>query len=163
MILRRLLLPILLATPVLAHNGNLSGTWTLATAPDIAKAIEAAVAPLNFLVRPIARKRLAKTNTAYGTLRITQEGSDIAIQTDQRPPQRMPADGQPVAWTREDGETFMISARMDGEDLVQTFKAHDGERTNVYRLDPATHALTLSVTVASPRLPAPLVYTLVYR
>lgn len=159
----RLILSLLLSLPALAQNGGLSGTWTLATAPDLAKAIEATVAPMNFVVRPIARSRLAKTNTAYATLRIEQEATEIIIQTDQRAPQHMPADGQPVVWTREDGEKFVISVRRNQDDLVQTFKAKDGERTNVYHLDPATRTLTLSVTVTSPRLPRPLTYALVYR
>jgi hypothetical protein len=152
----------LLAVPALAQNGSLAGTWTLATAPDLAKAIDSVVAPMNFLVRPIARSRLAKTNTAYTTLHISQDAGTVTIQPDQRIPQRMPSDGQPVAWTREDGEKFVVSARLDGDDLVQTFKATDGERTNVYHLDSVNHTLTLSVTVASPRLPRPLTYALVY-
>ena len=160
---RRLFLSLLLTLPAAAQDSGLSGTWTLVEAPDLAKVIDAVVASMNFLARPIARSRLAHTNTAYGTLRIDQQPAEILIQTDQRAPQRMPADGQPVEWTREDGERFVISARRERGDLVQTFQARDGERTNVFHLDPASHTLTLSVTVTSPRLPRPLTYALVYR
>jgi hypothetical protein len=75
----------------------------------------------------------------------------------------MPADGRAVDWTREDGEKFRISARMDQDDLVQTYQAEDGERTNVFHVDATNRTLTLAVTVASPRLPGPLRYTLTYR
>jgi hypothetical protein len=161
--IRRLLLPLLLALPAVAQTSGLSGTWTLAEAPDLPKVIEAATASMNFITRPIARSRLAKTNTAYRTLRIDLDASEVTIQPDQRIAQRMPADGQPVVWTREDGETFLLTVRRDKDDLVQTFKASDGQRTNVYHLDPASRTLTLAVTVTSPRLPQPLTYTLVYR
>jgi hypothetical protein len=160
---RRLILSLLLTLPAMGQASGLSGTWTLAVVPDLARAIEEVVAPLNFLVRPIARARLAKTSTPYQALRIALDPTTISIQADQNAAQHMPADGQPVVWTREDGEKFIISAHPVGDDLVQTFKAKDGERTNRYHLDQATHTLDLSVTIASPRLPRPLAFTLVYR
>jgi hypothetical protein len=159
----RLLLPLLFALPLAAQNPGPVGDWALASAPDLAKVIAAATAPMNFITRPIARARLAKTNEAYRTVRIQREAGTIAITYDQRQPQLMPADGRSVDWTREDGEKFRISARMDQDDLVQTYQAEDGARTNVFHVDPASHNLTLAVTISSPRLPGPLTYTLSYR
>jgi hypothetical protein len=75
----------------------------------------------------------------------------------------MPADGSPVPWTREDGEKFLISARLEQGDLIQSYRAEDGERVNVLHVDPATRTLTLAVTVTSPRLPRPVSYTMAYR
>jgi hypothetical protein len=160
--IRRLFLSTLVALPALAQGGGLWGTWTLVSTPDLAKAIEAAIAPLNPLVRPFARARLARANTPCTTLRIDPDPDGITIQTDQRAPQHVPADGRPMVWTRNDGEKLFISARLDQDDLVQTFRTRDGERTTVFHPDPASHTLTLKVTVTSPRLPNPLVYTLVY-
>jgi hypothetical protein len=159
----RLLLPILIALPLAAQNPGPVGDWALVSAPDLAKVIATAIAPMNFIVRPIARARLAKTNEAYRTVRIQRESGTITITYDQRQPQLMPADGRAVDWTREDGEKFRISARMDQDDLVQTYQAEDGERTNVFHVDATNRTLTLAVTVASPRLPGPLRYTLTYR
>jgi hypothetical protein len=159
----RFIVPLLLAIPLAAQNPGPFGTWTLASAPDLAKAIADATAPMNFITRPIARSRLAKTNAVYRTLRIERVPAGISIWYDQRQPQVMPADGTAVPWTREDGEKFLISARLDQDDLVQTYQAEDGRRSNVFHLDPAGRTLTLAVTVTSPRLPGPLNYTLAYR
>jgi hypothetical protein len=158
-----LTLLILCTAPLLAADPVPFGGWTLAAAPDLRQVIAAATAPLNFLVRPIARSRLAKTNEAYRTLTLVRGERTFSVQFDQRPALVMPADGSAVAWTREDGETFRIAARMEQDALVQTFQAADGTRTNVFRPDPATGGLSLAVRITSPRLPAPLVYTLDYR
>jgi len=133
------------------------GSWTLDAAPDLPKVIEAATASMNFITRPIARSRLNKTNEVYQTVRIEREAGTISIQYGQRQPQRMPADGSTVAWTREDGE------KAERDDLVQTYKAEDGERTNVFHVDPDSRILTLKVTVTSPRLPRPVSYAITYR
>jgi hypothetical protein len=156
-------LALLIAVPLAAQNPGPFGTWTLASAPDLAKAIAEATAPMNFLTRPIARSRLAKTNSVYQTLRIERVPAGISIGYDQRLPQVMPADGSAVAWTREDGEKFLISAHLDQDDLVQTYQAEDGRRSNVFHLDPGSRTLTMAVTVTSPRLPGPVNYTLAYR
>jgi len=158
--LPRFLLPALFALPLAAQP---FGTWTLVSAPDLPGIIEAATAPMNFITRPIARSRLKATNSVYRTVRIEREDGGIAIQYDQRQPQHLPADGRTVQWTREDGQSFLISARMDGDDLVQTYQAEDGQRTNRFHLDPASRVLSLRVTVTSPRLPGPLDYTLTFR
>jgi hypothetical protein len=153
--------PLLLAIPLAAQAPL--GTWSLASSPDLPAIIEAATAKMNFVTRPIARGRLKKTNTAYQRIRIERTAAEFAFTYDDRQPQRMPADGKAVDWKREDGEKFLISTRTDKDDLVQTYKAEDGERTNVFHVDPATHVLSLTVTVKSAKLPAPVVYTLTYK
>jgi len=155
------LLPLLLALPLAGQVP--AGSWSLAAAPDLTAVIEAATAPMNFLTRPFARSRLKQTNPLHAHIRIAHPGSEITIQYDDSPAQHMPDDGSPVAWKREDGESFMISARTDPDGLVQTYKAEDGERSNRFRLDPATGSLALTVTIRSGRLPGPVTYTLSYR
>ena len=157
------LLCLLLALPLAAQAPGPFGAWTLASAPDLPRAIDAATAAMNFITRPIARSRLRKTNEVYRTIRIEREAGGLSIQYDQRQPQHMPADGHAVPWTREDGEKLLLSARLDLDDLIQTYKADDGERTTVFHVDAATRTLTLRVTVTSPRLPGPLSYAVTYR
>jgi hypothetical protein len=156
-------LPAFLAAPMAAQSPGLFGTWTLTAVPDLTPIIESATASMNFVTRPIARARLKKATLAFQTIRIDRGPDDIGIQYEQRLPQRMPADGRAVAWTREDGEKMQISARMDQDDLVQHYQAADGERTNVFHVDPRTRTLTLGVTILSPRLPAPVTFSLTYR
>ncbi len=154
-------LPFLLALPLAAQAPL--GHWTLAGAPDVPAIIEAATAPMNFVTRPIARSRLRKTNPVYQAIRLERTPGEYVITYDLRAPQHMPANGAAVPWKREDGDKFLISAAADKDDLVQRYKAEDGERTNVFHLDPASRTMTLTVTVTSAKLPRPVVYTITYK
>lgn len=127
----------------------------------MAKAIEAATADMNVLTRPIARGRLTKLNPIYQRVALHQGPSETTVQLDDRAPIRMPADGRVVAWTREDGEIFQVSARLQGDQLVQHLQGADGARTNTFRLD-AAQQLTLSVEVKSAKLSRALVYALAF-
>jgi hypothetical protein len=143
------------ATPV--------GHWSVANVPDISAVIDQAIAPMNFLFRPIARSRLRKTNLVYQHILVSRTASEFIVQFDDRPVMRMPADGTPVTWTRDDGEKLTLAAHQAGEDLEQTFTAGDGQRTNVFHVDPGARLLRLQVTVSSPRLPGPVAYTIDYQ
>ncbi len=139
------------------------GQWNLCSAPDVQAAIARTIAPMNFLTRPFARSRLTSTNVIYRQLKVACTAQEITIQFEDRPEMRMPADGSPVDWTRDDGEKMTMAARLDGEDLEQTFKAADGQRTNRFHVDPATRHLVMGVTVSSGRLPGPLTYQVEYQ
>jgi hypothetical protein len=128
----------------------------------VQKAIEAAVADMNFLTRPIARSRLKKTNSMAKRIVISRQGETISVRFDERKPAEMPADGSVVKWTGEDGEQFDVFARVEDARLVQTFKAEDGQRVNSFSPEDAQR-LTLEVQIMSPRLPKPLTYTVRYR
>lgn len=158
---------VLLALPAAAtaQNPALPGSYTLdAEASDpIKPAIEQAIAKMNFITRPVARGRLTRTNEPYGSITIRQAGEEISIITDDRPPIVVRPDGNAMRWQREDGEELDLTTRWNGPRLEQTFMAEDGERRNVYSLAPDGNTLELHVTVTSPRLPAPLTYTLRYR
>lgn len=143
---------------------GLNGSYTLnaAQSDDINRAIETAVARMNFITRPIARGRLRKTNPRYNRLVLSHNAQQVAVTFDQRRPVESPANGQVIKWTREDGEKFDLSTTWQGNDLVQTFQAEDGRRVNNYTLSPDGRTLTMNVTITSPRLPQPLRYKLVY-
>lgn len=156
-----------LALPAVAaaQNPALPGSYTLdAEASDpIRPAIEQAIARMNFITRPVARGRLTRTNEPYRVVTIQQSGEEISIITDDRAPIVVQPDGNPMQWQREDGEVLDLTTRWDGPRLEQTFAAEDGERRNVYSIAPDGNTLELHVTVTSPRLAAPLTYTLRYR
>jgi hypothetical protein len=128
----------------------------------VQKAIETAVADMNFLTRPIARSRLKKTNTLAHRITITRQAETVTVRFDERKPAEMPVDGRAVKWTGEDGEQFDVFARVADAQLVQTFKAEDGQRVNSFSPEDAQR-LTLEVQVTSPRLPKPLTYTVRYK
>lgn len=158
-----LLTLILAAAGVHADEATLQGTFLneQQSAKTIETAIETSVAKMNFIKRPIARSRLKKTNEAHRRVEIGMGGGEISVAFDGRKPVKMPADGSAIHWTREDGETFEVNAVWDGSRLVQTFKAEDGTRANAFSLG-ADGRLTMVVTLTSPQLDRPLVYTLTF-
>ena len=145
-------------------RARLQGTFVNeAQSPEVIRtAIEAAVAKMNFVTRPIARGRLKKANLPHRRVEIARTEQEITVTFDSYTPVRMPADGRTAKWTRDDGETFEVSARWNGDSLVQTFKGEDGQRTNTFGLGPDGGGLTVQVEVTSPRLPAPVRYSLTF-
>lgn len=163
--MRRLVVVLILFVAAAAHADDpaLQGTFVneQQSAMTIETAIEATVAKMNFIKRPIARSRLKKTNEAHRRVQITIGSGEIGVAFDGHKPVQMPADGSTIRWTREDGETFDVNAGWDGDRLVQTFKAEDGTRANAFSVMADGH-LTLQVTLTSPQLGQPLVYTLTF-
>jgi len=162
---RQLLLTLIGIVAVAAHadNPSLQGTFAneQQSASTIESAIETTVAKMNFIKRPIARSRLKKTNEAHRRVEIGMGQDQISVAFDGHKPVQMPADGHTIRWTREDGETFDVNAAWDGERLVQTFKAEDGTRANAFSVG-ADGRLNMVVTLTSPQLDQPLVYTLTF-
>jgi hypothetical protein len=142
-----------------AQDSGFGGVWKHASDSGIEAAIEETVKDMNFIKRPIARGRLKETNPAYQRVTMTIGSQEIAIQYDARNPIKTPASGTAVPWTREDGKTFQVTAKVDGNKLVQTFKNDEGERTNIWQLG-ADGKLNLAVTVKSGSLPKPLTYSI---
>lgn len=146
------------------NRATLDGTYTLnrAASDDINRAIDGAVAKMNFVTRPIARGRLRRTNQPYQRLVIAHTQQQVSVTTDNRAAIRTPANGTPIKWTREDGEVFDVSTEWENGTLEQTFKAEDGSRTNTFSLSPDGRTLTMNVTITSPRLSGPLRYKMVF-
>ncbi len=160
-----LLVALALTASSWADDSTVEGSYVVVTdqSADIDKAIEAAIAKMNFITRPIARGRLKDTNPVYRHILITTTGGDVEIKYDERKPIRVAANGSPIKWTREDGEVFDVAVtRQDGQ-LSQRYESKDGNRLNVFHIEDSTRRLHLDVTITSDRLPQPLKYTLVYR
>lgn len=147
-----------------AEAQGVEGSWVYVAqgSDDVNAVIEKGTAKMNFVTKPVARKRLKGTNKPYQTLVISRTGSEIVTAMDDRAPIHMPADGKAIKWKREDGEVFNVNAVTQNGALVQSFIADDGQRENAYKVRP-DGTLEMKVTIRSGRLPAPLVYTLLYR
>jgi len=155
-----------LALPAASHaqESSMRGTWTInrQASDDVNRAIETAVARMSFITRPIARGRLRRTNPVYNRVVVNYTPQQVSTTFDQRHAIESPGNGQPIKWTREDGERLDLSTEWQQGRLVQTFRAEDGSRTNTYTVSPDGHTLTLHVVIRSPKLPQPLEYKLVY-
>ena len=158
-----LLFAVAFALPATAQNAALMGTFTYnqAASDNVNTAIDAAVRPMNALLRPIARGRLRSTNQPYRRLVIASQGAQTSVTTDTRAAILTPSNGNAVRWRREDGETLNVSTSWQGDKLVQTFRADDGTRVNSYQMN-ADGSMTMTVTITSGRLPRPLTYRLAF-
>jgi hypothetical protein len=152
--------PVLAVLSLVAQDSSLAGNWHQTRTDNIAAAIDATVKDMNFIKRPIARGRLAKVNPSYQKLMIAISDKEVLVKFDDRAPIHMLPNGQPSPWTREDGDKFMVAAQVGKDQMIQTFKNDEGERTNVYKLSPDGKSLTLSATVKSPKLPKALTYSI---
>jgi hypothetical protein len=148
-----------------AEAPTLEGTYTFdpSISDNVDAAIEAAVSPMNFLIRPIARSRLKKTNPIYRRIVIARNADEIVVMPDDRKPVRSPSDGSTIEWIREDGEKFRVRADWRDSTLSQTFIAEDGQRTNEFSLDAGGAAMQLKVTITSERLNKPMTYKMGFR
>lgn len=154
------LVPALLALPLAAEESALNGTWLQSRADDVAAAVNSTVADMNFIKRPIARAKLVRLNPVYKRVVIAVTDKGVTVKFDDRDVIPMPPGGRPGPWTREDGDKFMVAAQVTRDQMVQTFRNDEGERTNVFQLSPDGKTLTMSATVKSPQLPKPLTYSI---
>jgi hypothetical protein len=148
-----------------AQPPELEGTYVLdgAASDNVDDVIEQVVKDMNFVRRPLARKRLQATTKPSQHLEIAYAGADVTITTDGHSSIRTPVNGTPVEWTREDGETFVVTTTHDARTMTRVFRADDGERSNAYSLGPDPSTLTMRIVLTSPQLPLPVAYKLVYK
>lgn len=148
-----------------AEQWGPEGTYAIdgAASDNIETAITHGTAEMNFAIRSIARSRIAKTNPLYGTIHLHRSDIAVTVQFDTGKPIELPLDGRAIPWERQDGGTYDVSAECSTTELVMRFHANDGERTNTFVLEPDGTTLKLHVKLESPRLPAPIRYTLSYR
>lgn len=156
------LVPALAALPLMAGESTLNGTWLQARADDVAAAVNTTVADMNFIKRPIARAKLVRLNPVYKKVVIAVSDAGVTVKFDERDVIPMPPGGKPGPWTREDGDKFMVAAQVGKDQLVQTFRNDEGERTNTFQLSADGKTLTMSATVKSPQLPRPLTYSIAF-
>ena len=147
------------------HMPDLTGTFRLLAEQsyDIDRAIDGAIAPMSFLVRPFARSRLQKINIPYQRLVIEAKTDEVRIVADPRVPIQTPLSGAPIRWKREDGEPFNVSGVWDGGVFEQTFVSGSGRRINRYNVSADGQTLTIHVVVTGGGLPGAMTYHLVYR
>lgn len=159
---------VILVTPcaaVAARVADFSGTFRLVPeqSDDLDAAIEQAIRPMGFVIRPFARRRLRKINTPCARLTIGATADAVVVVGDAQAPIRTPLNGVPIRWTREDGEPFTVSATWDGGVFEQTFASGTGRRVNRYSLSADGQTLTMHVTVSGGGLPGTMIYALAYQ
>jgi len=154
------IVPLLAAMPLSAKESALSGTWKQVKADDIAAAIDAIVSDMNFIKRPIARSRLAQMNPVNKIIVIAISDNDVLVKYDEREGIHMVPNVAAAPWTRDDGVKFLVAAQITKDQLIQSFKNEDSERTVLFKLSPDGKSLVMNVTIRNQQLPKPLIYSI---
>jgi hypothetical protein len=156
--------PCLLLLVFLQAHGQagLWGSYTVDTerSDDVQRVINAATVDMNFIVRPIARKRLRNANPPSKSVSIKSLGDSIEVVVNGNVILRSKPDGRPMDW-RYDGDDYEVETLLSDSVLTQTFVGDDGRRVNHYRLQP-DGTLLLEVLLTSPQLRRPVEYRVVY-
>ena len=128
---------------------------------EIRPVVERAVARMNFLIRPIARSRLMKTQILFPTITVISTDTEFRIRHVNGTEIAHADLSSAVKAKAPDGTdiTVRVSA---GPPLVESYESTDGQRENTYHLSPDGSKLTVQVRVSSPRLPDEIRYRLVY-
>ena len=158
------LAPLVVSSPMRAESAaRFGGTWEYVGGESehqgLLEAIERCVGQLNFLLRPLARRRLVNSSPIPSQVIIQAEASQVSIQQGQGPALSSPL-GSVVPATSAEGDRIDLSYRMQEDALVQRVANPEGARQTVYRLDPDGQRLQAQVTTSSHFFPRALVYEL---
>lgn len=145
-----------------------SGTYVYVLVPEVSdnirSAIDRSVAHMNFIIRPIARRRLLKANRLFPNLTFVMGPDSIAVTFTGMNPIVTPKDGGAAPWVRgSTGEHYDVYASQVGDTLRQVIATDDGQRENDFVSLEDGERIDLHVTLSADRLPTPCRYTLVFR
>lgn len=125
-------------------------------------AIEDVIADMNFIARPIARKRLRESNLPSAELHLVVTADEITVARPGRPTVSAPRDGSTITWESPDGDEFQVRHRLvDDKTLVQEFVGDGNRSENVFSLD--GDRVTVATTIEADRLPKVLRFRMTYR
>ena len=158
--------PLVTATQARADDpARFSGTWEYVGGESehegLLEAIEHCVEQLNFLIRPLARRRLVQSSPIPSQVVIQAEASQVSVQQGQGPTLSSQL-GSVIPVTSVDGDRIELSYRMQEDALVQRVANPDGARQTIYRLDPKGRQLRAEVTTSSRFFSRALVYNLTF-
>jgi hypothetical protein len=131
---------------------------------DIRSAIDVSVAHMNFIIRPIARRRLAKANRPADHLEFEVQSDTLAVTFGEMNPILTPLNGDSTPWKRGGThEWYQVRTVLAGDTVRQIIKTDDGQRENDFEFLDDGARVALHVILTADRLPIPLQYTLFYR
>jgi hypothetical protein len=123
-------------------------------------AIDRCIDSLFFAIRGIARSRLSDGTKIDPWVAFSFDAEKVSVRH-ASVTHTSPANGATVDYVSGSDRT-KLSQRLSSGKITQVFIAGEGRRTNESLLSPDARTLVLTVTVASPKLTRPVVYTLTY-
>jgi hypothetical protein len=131
---------------------------------DVKAAIERSISHMNFIVRPIARHRLTRTNRPPAHLTFANHQDTLIVTLEGANPIVTPRDGSAVPWVSGvSKEVYRVKAAVVGDTLHQAIMASDGHRLDDFVFSAGGDRVRLDVRLYADRLPAPLMYSLTFR
>ncbi|HWZ60471.1 MAG TPA: hypothetical protein VNW46_15935 [Gemmatimonadaceae bacterium] len=131
---------------------------------DVKAAIERSIQHMNFIVRPIARHRLTRTNHPPAHLTFANHTDTLVVTFEGANPIVTPRDGSLIPWVSGvSKEVYRVKAVVAGDTLHQTIVASDGHRVDDFIFSEGGARVRLDVRLFAERLPAPLMYSLSFR
>ena len=157
-----------LAAMLFAAARPSTGSFAYSLVPDssdnIHDAINRTVGSMNFIVRPIARGRLNRTNPTPQHMHVDLWHDSVGVSFDDGNAVVTPYNGVTSLWQNSlTHETYQAHMLLVGDTICQFITAPDGVRENAYVFADSARRLYLRVTVTSHHLPKPLEYTLAFR
>lgn len=165
MVLALFALAAAVAAPADTVSPAADGTWRFADAPAAydartSAAIDAAVASMNFALRPIARRMLAEKVEPCQRYVFTPSPERFTYQCDDYPPVEAPWSGSGVYIDKEGGRVpFSVTSTSSSVSI--SFKGESGNQQTTFRF--ADGAMTVDKVITSDKLPDPLTWGTAYR
>jgi hypothetical protein len=153
------------ASPTAARD-RFVGTYTFSGGDKERKGIDAAIdraiSGLFFVEKPFAISQLHAKTAVKNSVGFSFANGKVTSTASDASPAVSPDDGT-LAPYKVDGENLRISQTVNAAGhLIQIFSSPQGSRTNDYTLSADAKTLTMTVTLASSRLPQPVRYALTY-
>jgi hypothetical protein len=126
------------------------------------QAIEQSVAPMNFLIRPIARSRLGQVVVYCDRYELGLDAERVRVKCDARPPIERKLDNSEGKVSGLDAEPVQIKVSIESDAVALAFETEQGMRTTTYRFD-ASGGMELRVSVISSQLEKPIEWAIHYR
>ncbi len=126
-------------------------------------AIEATVQQMPKLFRAFARGRIDKSTTPAERYEIEVADGQIRIGRNGGQGQQTVLDGDGVVVEGDEGADLTVTRVIEGDCIRHRAEQHNGYGTDLFCLSPDGTTLTVTVTIGSDQLPAPITYELTYR
>jgi hypothetical protein len=131
---------------------------------NVQAAIERTIRPMSWIIRPIARHRLLRTNRPPAHVTFLMRDDSLVVTFDGHPPIVTPLDGTKAPWkSGVSKETYYVSSALAGDTLHQVITASDGHRNDDFVFVDGGERMELHVVLEAEHLPGPLDYTLEFR
>ncbi len=155
------------AHPTVELQTRMTGRFVLAepratVEARLAAVVEQAVAPMSFLIRPIARSRLGRAVVFCAEYRLALGANDVSVTCDARPAIERRLDNSGGKLAIDGGEPVDVTVVVARDGVALTFTSAEGRRTTTYRFDDSG-ALEVAVQVTSEQIEKPLEWSIRYR